>query len=199
MIRKKLLLLSSICILFVGCIDTFLHSDDFCLKSETLDPSVRKVVSEYVVNTENKSFILLTATALDFSYFYKRVQDVYVIGPNYSDVIDTLSVFTPSIESHFDGYENIGFKLNLNAVPIYHFHLKGKIIFLQSSFDCFVNDKNAKKYSSVIATNSTDGRHQFMRESLCIIKQPDGEVNSFILGDTILTEDKLRIYFNRHL
>lgn len=31
-----------------------------------------------------------------------------------------------------------------------------------------------------------------MRESMCIIKKPNGEVKTFIVGDSILTNDNLR-------
>lgn len=83
--------------------------------------------------------------------------------------------------------------------PLLHCHIDGKIVFVQSTMDDFVSNQNAIDLFRQNEIPSTDGRNQFIRESMCIIKQPDGEVKSFIVGDTILTEDKLRMYFNRHL
>ena len=48
------------------------------------------------------------------------------------------------------------------------------------------------KYFTESATQSSNGRNQYMRESMCIIKKPNGEVKTFIVGDSILTNDNLR-------
>ena len=69
------------------------------------------------------------------------------------------------------------------------------MVFLQSSVDDLINDQKTNKYFTESATQSSNGRNQYMRECMCIIKKPNGEVKTFIVGDSILMNDNLREHY----
>lgn len=164
--------------------------DAFCIDAERIDPQVQKAVNEYIANKKNKSFVLTTASLLDFCLFYKKTCDVYVISPNYSGIIDsTQSAYVK--DTTFTGCRIPHFRWTLKTSPVYHCHMKGKTVFLQSSVDDLINDQKTNKYFTESATQSSNGRNQYMRESMCIIKKPNGEVKTFIVGDSILMNDNL--------
>lgn len=190
MILKRILFFFTLTCLTVGCVDSRHTFDAFCIDEERIDPQVQKAVNEYIANKKNKSFVLTTASLLDFCLFYKKTCDVYVISPNYSGIIDsTQSAYVK--DTTFTGCRIPHFKWTLKTSPVYHCHMKGKTVFLQSSVDDLINDQKTNEYFTESATQSSNGRNQYMRESMCIIKKPNGEVKTFIVGDSILMNDNL--------
>lgn len=190
MILKRILFFFTITCLTVGCMDSRHTFDAFCIDTERIDPQVQKAVNEYIANKKNKSFVLTTASLLDFCLFYKKTCDVYVISPNHSGIIDsTQSAYVK--DTTFTGCRIPHFRWTLKTSPVYHCHMKGKTVFLQSSVDDLINDQKTNEYFTESATRSSNGRNQYMRECMCIIKKPNGEVKTFIVGDSILMNDNL--------
>ena len=174
MILKRILFFFTITCLTVGCMDSRHTFDAFCIDAERIDPQVQKAVNEYIAN--------------------KKTCDVYVISPNYSGIIDsTQSAYVK--DTTFTGCRIPHFRWTLKTSPVYHCHMKGKTVFLQSSVDDLINDQKTNKYFTESATQSSNGRNQYMRESMCIIKKPNGEVKTFIVGDSILMNDNLREHY----
>lgn len=189
---------------FVSCTTLGCGVKDYCIGKEQISEKLYAPLKQYVDSNKNHAFVLLTSTFFDFDSvtINKKVFDFFMIAPNYCGLIDSTGIKRKySIpDDYVIAYDAVvKNKVAPRKYPLLHCHIGEKIVFIQSTIDDFVSSQNSIDLFRQNEIYSTDGRHQFMRESMCIIKQPDGEVNSFIVGDTILTEDKLRMYFNRHL
>ena len=78
---------------------------------------------------------------------------------------------------------------------MYHCYIDDKLIFFQSSIDEFVSNRKVIELFNKSEIKTKNGRNRFMKESMGIIKFPNGSVKTFMVNDTVLTEDMLREQF----
>ena len=186
-----LLLEISSCISYNCCVN------HYCISANRISPSVYKAIEKYVIaDTLNNAFVLFSSNFFDYdrSTLNKKAYDFFLIGPNYVGLMDSLgwkhkfrypSVYAYEYDSIVKG------RVAPRRYPILHCHIKRKIVFIQSSLDLFVSNAQSTSIFKHYEINVADGRSQFMRESMGIIKFPNGNIKTFIVGDSILTEDRL--------
>ena len=139
---------------------------------------------------------MCTESAIDYSLLEKRVFDFFLIGPNYKGLMDTTANAFKAIDKDFTGCITYGYiKVSPRKYPMYHCYIDDKLIFFQSSIDEFVSNRKVIELFNKSEIKTKNGRNRFMKESMGIIKFPNGSVKTFMVNDTVLTEDMLREQF----
>lgn len=196
----KIILLCLVCA-NIACASFKCGADEYCVDKSQLNDTVYATVKRYIANnSSNDAFVLFSSTYfdLDSETLNKKFYDIFLIGPNYYGLIDSTGIKRKFAlpDDYAEAYEVVvKNKVAPRRYPLLHCHIGGKIVFIQSTIDDFVSNNNSIEFFRSTEIPTTNGRNRFMRESMCIIKKPNGEVKTFIVGDSILMNDNLREHY----